>query len=177
MGRKSKAVQNDLVELIIDKWEGGKNTIVYVTEDVNKILQDKGLHVTFSRESIRRIIKSHEEEIEDAKKAVEAARAMAEVLKDNPGTEASEAMIMQISSLIAKDIRQIDSLEFENPAELCAAATRLADSQVKLSTYRTKAIRALDRAKEDLKKELKKEVQSDPELLERLIAIVDKAEV
>lgn len=177
MGRKSKAVQNDLVELIIDKWEGGKNTIVYVTKDVNKILQDKGLHVTFSRESIRRIIKSHEEEIEDAKKAVEAARAMAEVLKDNPGTEASEAMIMQISSLIAKDIRQIDSLEFENPAELCAAATRLADSQVKLSTYRTKAIRALDRAKEDLKKELKKEVQSDPELLERLIAIVDKAEV
>lgn len=177
MGRKSKAVQNDLVELIIDKWEGGKNTIVYVTEDVNKILQDKGLHVTFSRESIRRIIKSHEEEIEDAKKAVEAARAMAEVLKDNPGTEASEAMIMQISSLIAKDIRQIDSLEFENPAELCAAATRLADSQVKLSTYRTKAIKALDRAKEDLKKELKKEVQSDPELLDRLIAIVDKAEV
>lgn len=177
MGRKSKAVQNDLVELIIDKWEGGRNTIVYVTEDVNRILQDKGLHVTFSRESIRRIIKSHEEEIEDAKKAVEAAKAMAEVLKDTPGTEASEAMIMQISSLIAKDIRQIDSLEFENPAELCAAATRLADSQVKLSTYRTKAIKALDKAKEELKKELKKEVQSDPELLERLIAIVDKAEV
>lgn len=177
MGRKPKAQEHDLVELIIDKWEGGKNTIVYVTEDVNRILLEKGLHVTFSREAIRRVIKSHEEEIADAKKAVEAAKAMAEVLKDNPGTEASEAMIMQISSLIAKDIRTIDSLEFENPAELCAAASRLADSQIKLSTYRTKAVKALDKAKEELKAELKKEIQSDPELLERLFSIVDKVEV
>ena len=177
MGRKPKAQEHDLVELIIDKWEGGKNTIVYVTEDVNRILQEKGLHVTFSREAIRRVIKSHEEEIADAKKAVEAAKAMAEVLKDNPGTEASEAMIMQISSLIAKDIRTIDSLEFENPAELCAAASRLADSQIKLSTYRTKAVKEFDKAKEELKAELKKEIQSDPELLERLFAIVDKVEV
>jgi hypothetical protein len=61
MGRKAKAQEHDLVELIIDKWEGGKNTIVYVTEDVNKILQEKGLKVTFSREAIRRVIKSHEE--------------------------------------------------------------------------------------------------------------------
>ena len=49
MGRKSKAMENDLVELIVDKWEGGKNTIVYVTEDVNRILQEKGLKITFSR--------------------------------------------------------------------------------------------------------------------------------
>ena len=70
MGRKSKATENDLVELIIDKWEGGKNTIVYVTEDVNRILQEKGLKVSFSRESIRRVIKTHEEEIADAKKAI-----------------------------------------------------------------------------------------------------------
>lgn len=177
MGRKSKASKNDLVELIIDKWEGGKNTIVYVTEDVNRILKEKGLHVTFSREAIRRVIKSHAEEIADAKKAVEAAKAMAEVLKDAPGTEASEAMIMHISSLIAKDIRRIDSLEFENPAELCAAAARLAESQIKLSTYRTKAITALEKAKDDLKKELKKEIQADPELLERLFSILDGAKI
>lgn len=177
MGRKSKATENDLVELIIDKWEGGKNTIVYVTEDVNRILQEKGLKVSFSRESIRRVIKTHEEEIADAKKAVEAAKAMAEVLKDNPGTEASEAMIMQIASLVAKDIRTIDSLEFDNPTELCVAVSRLADSQIKLSTYRTKAVKALEKAKEQLKSELKKEIQADSELLERLFAIVDNVEV
>ena len=60
MGRHSKAGDNGLVELIVDKWDGGKNTIVYVTEEVNKVLEEKGLHVTFSRESIRRVIKSHE---------------------------------------------------------------------------------------------------------------------
>ena len=51
MGAKSKAQENGLVELIIDKWEGGKNTIVYVTEEVNKKLQELGLTVIFSRES------------------------------------------------------------------------------------------------------------------------------
>lgn len=173
MGRKAKAQEHDLVELIIDKWEGGKNTIVYVTEDVNKILQEKGLKVTFSREAIRRVIKSHEEAVADARKSVEAAKAMAEILKDSPGTEASEAMIMQISGLIAKEISQIDSLEFENPVDLCQAASRLTDSQIKLSNYRTKAVKALDKAKEELKSELKKEIQADAELLERLFAIVD----
>ena len=43
MGRKAKATENGLVELIVDKWDGGKNTIVYVTEEVNKILEEKGL--------------------------------------------------------------------------------------------------------------------------------------
>lgn len=177
MGNKGKAEANGLVELIVDKWDGGKNTIVYVTEEVNRTLQEKGLHVTFSRESIRRVIKSHEEEIADTRKAIEAAKAMAEVLQDNPGTEMSEAMIMHISSLIAKDIRSIDSLEFDDPVELCNSAARLADTQIKLSQYRTKAIKALNKAKQQLKAELQKEIQTDPELLERLCAIIDKAEV
>ena len=43
MGRKAKATENGLVELIVDKWDGGKNTIVYVTQEVNKILEEKGL--------------------------------------------------------------------------------------------------------------------------------------
>jgi arsenate reductase-like glutaredoxin family protein len=82
-------------------------------------------------------------------------------------------MIMQISGLIAKEISQIDSLEFENPVDLCQAASRLTDSQIKLSNYRTKAVKALDKAKTELKAELKKEIQADAELLERLFAIVD----
>lgn len=69
MGAKSKAEEHGLVELIIDAWEGGKNTIVYVTEEVNKKIQELGLKVTISREGIRRVIKSHKEEIEDAKKS------------------------------------------------------------------------------------------------------------
>lgn len=177
MGRKGKAEQNDLVELIIDKWEGGKNTIVYVTEEVNRLIEEKGLKVTFSRESIRRVVKTYEEEVADTKKAIEAAKAMAEVLKDSPGTEASEAMIMQISNLIAKDIRSIDSMEFDNPAELCNSVARLADSQIKLSTYRTKAVTALEKAKDQLKMELQKAIQSDAELLARLCKIVDDVQV
>ena len=109
MGRKAKATENGLVELIVDKWDGGKNTIVYVTEEVNKVLEEKGLHVTFSRESIRRVIKSHEEEIADTKKAVEAAKAMAEVFADNPGTEVAEAMTM----LLISSIEDVSKYSFE----------------------------------------------------------------
>lgn len=177
MGRKSMAQQNGLVELIISEWEGGKNTIVYVTEEVNKKLQEKGLKITFSREAIRRVVKSHQEEVEEAKKTIEYAKSMAAIFQDNPGTEISEAALMHLSSLIAKDLRTVDSLTFDNPADLCRALSQIASSQERLSSYRTKAIRSLDKAKAQLKAELQKEIQNDPELLSRLIAILDKAEV
>ena len=177
MGRKAKATENGLVELIVDKWDGGKNTIVYVTEEVNKILEEKGLHVTFSRESIRRVIKSHEEEIADTKKAVEAAKAMAEVFADNPGTEVAEAMTMHLSALIAKDLRTVDSLEFDDPEKLVNSASRIAETQMKLSKYRMQAVKALDKAKQQLKDELSKEIQSDPEFLSKLCSIIDKTEI
>lgn len=177
MGRKSKAQQNGLVELIVGHWEGGRNTIVYVTEEVNRRLQEMGMHVTFSRESIRRVIKTHQEEVEDARRAMESARAMAEVFKDNPGTEVSEAALMHLSSLIAKELRSIDSISFDSPAELCRAMAQIASSQERLSSYRTKAVRSLDKAKAQIKAELQKEIQSDPELLSRLLAILDRVEV
>ena len=177
MGRKAKATENGLVELIVDKWNGGKNTIVYVTQEVNKILEEKGLHVTFSRESIRRVIKSHEEEIADTKTAVEAAKAMAEVFADNPGTEVAEAMTMHLSTLIAKDLRTVDSLEFDDPEKLVSSASRIAETQLKLSQARMKVVRALDKAKQQLKDELSKEIQSDPELLSKLCSIIDKTEI
>lgn len=177
MGRKGKPETLGLQEFIIDKWEGGKNTIVYVTDEVAKKMQETGCHVTISREAIRRVIKSHQEEIEDTKKAVEVAKSMAAVLKDYPATEASEATLMQLSHLVTQDIRQMDSIEFENPVDACNAATKLAEAQLKLSTYRTKAVTALDKAKEELKADLRKEIQSDPELLHRLLEIIDKAKV
>lgn len=177
MGRKSMAEQNGLVELIVEHWEGGRNTIVYVTEEVNRKLQEMGLRVVFSRESIRRVIKSHQEEVEDAKRAMESAKAMAAVFKDNPGTEISEAALMHLSSLIAKELRSIDSITFESPAELCRAMSQIATSQERLSNYRTKAVKSLDKAKAQLKAELQNEIQSDPELLARLLSILDKVEM
>lgn len=177
MGMKSKAQSLGLVEFVIDKWEGGKNTIVYVTDEVNKKLKELGMTVTISREGIRRVIKSHKEEVKDAQKSIEMAKAMAEVLKDYPATEMSEAVLMQMTSLIAKDLRTIDSLEFDDPEKLIASAARVSEAQLKLSNYRTKAITALEKAKDEIKKELKNAIQNDGELLAKLYAIVDRAEV
>ena len=177
MGRKSKAEQFGLKEIIAEKWDGGKNTIVFVTEEVNTWLVDNGYKVMISREGIRRTIKTHEEGVADTKKSIETAKAMAELLKDYPATEASEAMLMQIASLITQDLRNIDSINFIDPADMVHAAAKIATSQLKLSHYRTRAIAELEKAKNKIKKELQDAIQNDPRLLERLIKIVDTAKV
>lgn len=177
MGRKSKAQQYGLVELIVSKHDGGKNTVVYVTDEVNRWLEENGLKIKFSREAIRRVIKTHEEEVLAAKESIEAAKAMAEILKDNPGTEATEAVVMTLASLIGKEIRQIEELSFDDPSKLVTAITRLAEVQQKLSSSRIKAVADLDKAKEKIKEELRSAITADPELLQRLIDIIDKVQI
>ncbi|MDR2185444.1 MAG: DUF3486 family protein [Treponema sp.] len=177
MGAKSKAEQYGLKELIAEKWDGGKKTIVYVTEEVNDWLKQHGYKITVSREAVRHAIRNYEDEIADVRKGVEISKAMAEVFKDHPGTEQSEAMLMYLSQLVTKELRNIESISFEDPAEMILAASKLTQAQAKLSQYRTQAVKALDKAKEKIKAELREAIRHDPELLERLCAIVDNAKV
>jgi hypothetical protein len=178
MGQKSKAVQYGLKELIAEKWDGGKKTIVYVTEEVNKYLEANGLKLTVSREAIRHAIRDYEDEIADVRRGVEASKAMAEVFKDHPGTEQAEAMLMYLSQLVTKELRTVESINFkDDPMGMIIAASKLAQAQAKLSQYRIQAVKALDRAKKKIKAELQEAIRHDPELLERLCKIVDDTKV
>jgi hypothetical protein len=102
---------------------------------------------------------------------------MAEVFKDHPGTEMSEAMLMYLAQLVTKELRNIESINFENPAEMIQTATKLTLAQAKLSQYRTQAVKALDKAKEKIKAELQNAIRHDLDLLGRLCAIIDNAKV
>ncbi|MCL2722212.1 MAG: DUF3486 family protein [Treponema sp.] len=177
MGQKSKADQYGLKEIIAEKWDGGKKTIVYVTEEVNKYLEQNGFKLTVSREAIRRAVRSYEDQVADVRKNMETAKAIAEVFKDHPGTELSEAMLQYIAQLLNKEVQSIESLSFENPTELVLSAAKLTQAQAKLAQYRTQAVKALDKAKSQIKAELQKAIQHDPELLERLCKIVDDVKV
>ena len=177
MGQKSKAALYGLKEIIIEKWDGGKNTVVWVTEELNKHLKQNGYKITISREAIRRAVRSYEDEIADVRKGVEISKAMAEVFKDHPGTEMSEAMLMYMAQLVTKELRNVESISFEDPAEMINAASKLTMAQAKLAQFRTQAVKALDRAKAQLKAELQKAIQHDPDLFGRLCAIVDDAKV
>jgi len=177
VGQKSKADQYGLKKLIAEKWDGGKKTIVYVTKEVNDYLEKNGYKLTVSREAIRRAIRSYEDEVADVRKGIEVAKQMAEVFKDHPGTEQSEAMLMYLSQLVVKELRNIESINFEDPSEMIHGAAKLATAHAKLSQYRTQAVKALDKAKEQIKTELQKSIQHDPELLGRLCKIVDNAKV
>lgn len=174
MGAKSKAESLGLTEYIIDKWEGGKNTILYVTEETNKKLQELGLHITISREGIRRAIKSHQEELAEYKKALDMAKAMADILKDNPGTEMAEGILLQLTMLLQKEIRSISDIEFEKPEDLYRAATSIANAHEKLSSYRTKNVNAFEKAKKEIKAQIAREVQNDDELMARITEIIDR---
>jgi hypothetical protein len=177
MGTKSKAEQYGLKELIAGKWDGGKKTIVYVTDEVNDRLKQNGYKITVSREAVRHAIRDYEDEIADVRKGVEMSRAMAEVFKDHPGTEQSEAMLMYLSQLITKELRNIESINFENPLEIIQGAAAVARAQAKLSQYRTQAVNALDKAKEKIKAELRQAIRHNGELPERLCKIVDEVTV
>jgi len=177
MGQKSKADQYGLKELIAEKWDGGKKTIVYVTEEVNDWLKENGFKITVSREAIRRAVRSYEDEIADVRKSMEICKGMAEVLKDQPGTERAEGVLAYLSGLVAKELRTIESISFEDPAEMIHATAKLTMAQAKLSQYRTQAVKALDQAKKKIKTELQNAITHDPELLDRLYKIVDDVKV
>jgi len=177
MGMKSKAEQYGLKELIAEKWDGGRKTLVYVTEEVNEWLSQNGYKITVSREAIRRAVRSYEDEIADVRKGIEISKAMAEVFKDHPGTELSEGMLLYLAQLITKELRNIESINFEDPAEMIHATAKLTMAQAKLAQFRTQAVKALDKAKAQLKDELQKAIQHDPDLLGRLCKIVDDAKV
>ncbi len=140
-------------------------------------LQENGYKITISREAIRRAVRSYEDEIADARRAIEVSKEIALIFKDHSGTEQSEAMLMYISQLITKDIRTIESISFEDPAEMINSVAKLTTAQAKLSQYRTQAMKALDKAKDKIKAELQSTITRDPELLERLCIIVDEVKV
>jgi len=177
MGQKSKADQYGLKELIAEKWDGGKKTLVYVTDEVNEWLKENGYKITVSREAIRRAVRSYEDGIADAQKSIEMSKAIAKVLRDSPGTEQAEAMLMFISHLCFKDLQNYESINFEDPAEMIHAIAKLTAAQAKLSQYRTQAVKALDKAKEKIKTELQSAITRDPDLLRRLCKIVDDVKV
>jgi hypothetical protein len=177
VGQKSKADQYGLKEIIATHWDGGKNTIVYVTDKTNEHLKQNGLKLTVSREAVRHAIRSYEDKVNDLRKSMEQAKVMAEVLRDQPGTELAESMIICLSKVFYDHAPTVTSVNFEDPAKMIDGAVKLATAQAKLSQYRTQAVKALDKAKEKIKAELQNAIKHDPDLLERLCKIVDNAKV
>jgi len=177
MGQKSKADQFGLKELIAEKWDGGKKTIVYVTEEVNEYLKQNGFKLTVSREAVRRVVRSHEEQVADIRKNIEASKAIAEIFRDHPGTEMAEGTIAYLAGVLGESARNTEVASYENMSDLINDLTKLNSLQLKFSQYRTKAVDALNKAKDKIKAELQKTIKNDPELIERLCKIVDEAKV
>ncbi|MDR0501860.1 MAG: DUF3486 family protein [Treponema sp.] len=177
MGQKSKADRYGLKEIIIKNYAYGKNTVAFVTEQLNEELKQKGLILTVSREAVRRVVRSHEEQVSEIRKNIEASKAIAEIFRDHPGTEMAEGTIALLAGMIGESARNTEVAPDASMSDLINDLTKLHNLQLKFSQYRTKATDALNKAKEKIKAELQQSIQNDPELIERLCKIVDEAKV
>jgi microcystin degradation protein MlrC len=166
MGRRSKADLLDLVDRILVLYTRDKLTINQIAEQ----LQSEGIDI--SREAVRRSLKSSKEIAADLQKTTEEARVMIDVVRNNPNTDIAEAVTTRFAGLLLRESQNIDALEFEDPGEAILAAGRLANAQARLASVRLKYQAGFDAAKKAVLDALKIELAADPDLANRLAAVV-----
>ncbi len=144
MGRKSKAKMYDLVNRIIHLYEKEKMNI----KDIESLLRSEGYDI--SKSSIHRTIKTHQELAIEYRKIAEETKGLIEALKENPATDLMEAVHTILTNKIFEFVRQIESIDFDDPVELTQAVSRLSKSLESLQKYREER---LSKAVEKIEKE------------------------
>ena len=158
MGRRSKAKMYDLVNRIIFLYENEKLNI----KEIESLLRSEGYDI--SKSSIHRTIKTHQELALEYKKIAEETKGLIEALKENPATDLMEAVHTILTNKIFEFVRQIETIDFDDPVELTQAVSRLSKSLESLQKYREER---LQKAMENIEKEAQKR-NIDPEFLQIL---------
>lgn len=166
MGRRSKADLYDLVDRILELYTRDKLNI----REIEAKLQAEGFEI--SREAIRRSLKSSREIAADLQNTIAEARVMIDTVRANPNTDVAEAVVTRLGGLLLRESQNIDALEFATPGETVLAAGRLANAQAKLASVRMKYQDGFEAAKRAVIDALKVELSSDPDLAQRLAAVI-----
>jgi predicted DNA-binding protein YlxM (UPF0122 family) len=170
MGRRSKADLYDLVDRILELYTRDKLSI----KDIAAQLQHEGYDI--SREAVRRSLKSSKELAADLTKTIEETRVMMDVVRANPNTDIAEAVVTRFAGLLLRESQAIDEMQFDEPGDAILAAGRLATAQAKLASVRLKYQAGFEAAKKAVLESLKIELASDPDLANRLAAVVANLE-
>ena len=170
MGRRSKSDLYDLTDRILLLYTRDKLTI----QEIADKLQSENYAI--SRESVRRSLKNTKEIAADIRKYTDEARAVMEVVRDNPNTDLMEAITTRYAGLMMREVQEIDEVNLEDPSEASLVIGRLANAQAKLGNLRMKYRNGFDDAKKEVMEALKTELTNHPDILKKLSDIVGSLE-
>ncbi|SMO77179.1 Protein of unknown function [Balnearium lithotrophicum] len=130
MPRRKKAVLQDVITRIVYLYENEKKTF----KEIEAILRAEGYDI--SKSSIHRAYKSYAQAAEDYKKIYEETKALIDTLRENPATDVIETMGTMLANHMFKFVKDIQSMEFEDPTELVSALQKLAKTMADLQKIR-----------------------------------------
>lgn len=166
MGRKSSIDLLGLTERILKLHMDEKKTI----KEISDILQGDGLRVSTS--AIQRSLRTSREAASDFLKAVEESRVILDAVRSNPNTDVIEVTTTLFASKIFEVVRDISGLEFDDPAALANAISRLATAQTQVAKLRLNYQTGFEDAKKALLEALKAQLKAHPDLLEQISSLV-----
>lgn len=170
MGRRSKVDLLGLVERILELYNKEGKTI----QEIEEILRAEGYDI--SRESIRRKLKSTKDIAELYKKSMEEAKVLIDAVRENPNTDVIEVTTSLLAHNIMNFVKEIESIDFDDPLRFIEAVRKLSDAQVKVAKLRLDYQKGFEAAKKEIIETLSIELNKMPEFREKLVSIIDKIE-
>jgi hypothetical protein len=166
VGRKSSIDMLGLTERILKLAMDEKKTI----QEIADILKNDGLRVSTS--AIQRSLRTSREAASDFVKAIEETRVILDAVRANPNTDVIEVTTTLFASKVFAVVRDIEGLDFEDPAALANAISRLATAQTQVAKLRLNYQAGFEDAKKAVLDALKAQLKAHPDLLEQISALV-----
>lgn len=128
-----------------------------------------------SKSAIGRYNKDFSATLDRLKIVRDQAKAIIESNLDVPATHLAEATNELALSMIMETLSSLNSLEGEKVTELLKVLPKLADASTKREALKFQFNKGVEAASVKFKESLKKELEADPELMERVIDLVEKS--
>ena len=135
MARRSKADLLDIIQYIIHLYHKEKRTI----REIEAILKSEGYNI--SKSAIHRTLKSYADTAKELMEIQSEVKAVLEAAKENPATDSLEVITNIIAARLLRFVKDIEALEFDDPAELIASLHKLSVSAEKLQRYREERLK------------------------------------
>ncbi|GBF34132.1 hypothetical protein DCCM_3244 [Desulfocucumis palustris] len=95
--------------------------------------------------------------------------------EDTPGTQLAEATSELALSMIMETLTSLDNLQGEKVTELLKVLPKLADASTKREALKLQFNKGVEAASVRIKEALRKELEADPELMQRVIELVEQS--
>lgn len=158
-----------------------------VVTEVNRLLTTPGItyqtiteHLKklgheVSKSSVGRYGKNFLTRLERLRIVKDQAKVIIEEGGDRPATELNEAANQMATTLIMETLMQVENLEGSKITEILKALAALERSAVAREKLKYEFTRGVEAAAGKIKEALKKEVQTDSDLQQRIMEVVDRA--